>query len=233
MAEAKRLLELGNSANARELLLTLARENPRAADTPEALFLAATANPNLPEARAEFGRLALDHPLSEQAPPALAHVGELSFILGEYGASVTAFKAYRKFETDPRRRRDVDIRLAMALLRSGQYEEALSEFEAIRTKYTDLAGVPELMESRADALLGLGRLEEADALLQKVETGFPNYGFAVKVLFGRGLCAELLGRTSDARRIYREIGSQHAGSIEASLAADRLADIEIPLVPPN
>jgi TolA-binding protein len=50
------------------------------------------------------------------------------------------------------------------------------------------------------------------------------------VLLNRGLCAELLGDADTARRQYTILTEEYPGSLETGLAADRLKDLEIPLI---
>ena len=75
----------------------------------------------------------------------------------------------------------------------------------------------------------MGRVEEAGKIYETIETRFPNYGFAVKVLMSRGICAELLGHADEAGRFYESILGAYPQSIEATLAEQRLADLRRPL----
>lgn len=231
LTEAERTIDAGRVEEGARLLRQLAREHPHSPEAPRALLLAAGTVQDLTEARRGLRRVVLDYPLSPEARLALERIGEFSFILGDYDETVRAFRAFRKLETDPERLKQVGIRLAMALLRSGRYEESRFEFEALRAKNPELEDSPEILEAEADALLALGRIREAALGFERIESRFPNYGFTVKVLLSRGICAELEGRTRQAAEHYERIEREYPRSLEASLAARRLEDLARPLFP--
>lgn len=227
---AKGLLRDGKTEDARVILHALAVNHPRSPEAPEALLLAAGTVPDLDAARKELREVVLNYPLSASGRQALARIGDYSFILGDYEESVKAFKAFRKLETDPILLRQADVQLALALLRSGEFDEARTEFASLRSRYPDLEESPEMLEGEAEALIAVKQIAEADRLLERVENEFPNYTFRSKVLLSRALCAELDGRIEDAQRIYRTVAENYEGSIEATLAGERLADLADPIV---
>ncbi len=231
LARAHALLDEGRVAEARELLLNLAKEYPRSPEAPEAIFLAAETLRDLEQARRELRRVVLEYPRSPHVPNALSRIGEISFILGDHEECVRAYRAYMKYESDPVGLRQAGVQLAFALLRSGDFEQAREVFVRLRANHAELADTPELIEGEADALLAVGLLAQAEPLYERLETDFPNYPFAVKVLLSRAICAELQGRRDEARRYYKTVVDDYPQSIEAPLASSRLDDIEDALVP--
>jgi TolA-binding protein len=157
-------------------------------------------------------------------------MGDLSFILGNYEDSISAYRSFRKLAQNPEDKRKADIRIALALLRSERYEQALKALADVARDYPNLNQTPELLEAEAEALMATGQLAQAAERFESLERGFPNYESAAKVLLNRGLCAELLGDADTARRQYTILTEEYPGSLETGLAADRLKDLEIPLI---
>lgn len=231
LARAKALLERGSSEAARRQLLAIEPQLEGTADAAEARFLAAEALGDLEQARNELRDLVLKYPWAPVTEQALSKIGELSFILGDYDESIKAYRAWRGMAGDPQAAREADLKIAMALLRSSQFQDAEAELARLLAEHPDLSQSPDVLDAHADALLALGRYNEAADLYLNIENRFPNYPFGVKVLMNRGLCAELTGDFEQARVIYRDLIDSYPGSIESSLAGERLQDLERPLVP--
>lgn len=230
LAQAKAALQSGKVEEARAALKDLAREFPRSPEAPEALLVAAGAIPDLGAARDELRPIVRNYPLSAPGRQALSRIGDYSFILGDYDECVRAFKAYLTLETETIPLRQAHIQLALAMLRSGQFVGAQTEFQLLRAKYPDLDKSAEILEGEAESLLALGNFKEADGLLTRVESEFPNYASISKVMLSRGICAELDGRSADAKTIYEGLSSSYPQSLEAGLARDRLNELAQPLV---
>lgn len=234
LAEGKRMLTRGSLGSAREILLQLAKQAPKSAEAPEALFYAATAQEDLTLVRDELRGLVRKYPRSGVTHKALGRIGEISLILGDYAESLSAFRALRRVSDRPEHRRDASSKIILALVRSGAFEQAADEIENAVAEYPDLRRAPEIVDAHGEALLGSGQYGAGSALLAGVETQFPNYEFAAKVLLNRGLCEELGGNAAEASEIYRAVRSRFPDGIESSLAAARLRDLSIPLnAPPH
>jgi tetratricopeptide (TPR) repeat protein len=230
IAAAQSLLENGEVNAARAELFNLAGEIRGTPEAAEALLTAAFALDDIQQTKNELREIVRAYPHESVGRIALARMGELNFILGNYDESIKAYRDFRKIaETDDQRRR-ADFRIALALLHSEKYEEAAKALDAVARDYPDLEASPELFEARGDANMALGNLREAEAAFQLLERDFPNYDSAVKVRMNRGLCAELLGDVGTAKREYALIIQEFPGSLEAGLAVQRLEDLDVPLI---
>ncbi len=232
LAEARTKLDAGRIREARALLLKLAQDSPKSPEAPEALLLAAGANRDLKQGVKELQAIVETYPNAPATREALARIGELSIVIGDYPTAVKALSAYRLMETDPAKGRQADIQVSLALLRAGQYESARKEYEQLLSRYSDLNQSPQILEGLADARLALGEIEPAASLYEQIDKKFPNYESSVKVMMNRGLCAELRGQTEAAKGFYETIQRDYPKSVEAPLAAARLEDLKQPLIPP-
>lgn len=230
LAAGRALLDKGEVDAGRRLLFQLATEIPGTPQAAEALLLAALALDDIDQTKQELREIVRVYPSGDVTRVALSRMGELNFIVGNYGESISAYRDFRKIAETQDQRRQADLRIAIALLRSEQYAEANKALTQVAADYPELRQTPELLEAQGDSLMAIGNLRDASARFDDLQRGFPNYESAVKVLMNRGLCAELLGDSATARREYTRITQDFPGSIEASLAAGRLADLQAPLL---
>lgn len=230
LSAAQALLDKGELDEARRYLFDLALEVHGTPEGAQALMMAALALDDIEQTRAELREIVRAYPSGEVSRMALARMGDLSFILGNYQDSIAAYRDFRKLARKPTDKRKADIRIAIALLRSERYDLALDALEEIEREYPQLQQTPDLLEAQAEALMATGEIAEADERFEALERGFPNYQSAAKVLLNRGLCAELLGDADTAQRQYTTITEEYPGSLEAGLAAGRLEDLNVPLL---
>lgn len=230
LSAAQSLLDKGEIDEARRYLFDLALEIHGTSEGAQALMMAALALNDIEQTRSELREIVRAYPSGEVSRAALARMGDLSFILGNYEDSIAAYRDFRKLAKTPKDKRQADIRIALALLRSERYDQSLEALEEINRDYPQLQQTPELLEAHAEALMATGQIAEADARFEALERGFPNYQSAAKVLLNRGLCAELLGDADTAQRQYTLIAEEYPGSLEAGLAAGRLEDLKVPLL---
>lgn len=230
MSAAQSLIDKGEINEARRYLFDLALEIHGTPEGAEALMMAALALDDIEQTRAELREIVRAYPSGEVSRAALARMGDLSFILGNYEDSIAAYRDFRRIARTAEDKRRADIRIALALLRSERYERALEALQQINNDYPQLQQTPELLEAQAEALMATGRIAEADRRFEALERGFPNYQSAAKVLLNRGLCAELLGDADTARRQYAVITEEFPETLEAGLAAGRLQDLDVPLL---
>lgn len=233
LVRARALMARGSSEAARSQLLALEPQLEGRPEGAEARYLAAQALNDIEQARNELRDLVLKYPWAPVTPDALSRIGELSFILGDYEESLRAYRAWREIATRPEQQREADVRIALSLLQSGQFEEAETALAKLTEASPEMAQSPELIEAHADALMALGRYDEAAQEYREMGDRFPNYQFGVKVLMNRGLCAELSGDFEKAESLYRTLLETYPGSIEASMATERLRDLSEPVVPPT
>jgi TolA-binding protein len=230
IAGARALIDNGEIDAGRAALFNLANEIRGTAEAAEALLLAAFALEDLNQTKRELREILKAYPHESVGRVALARMGELNFILGNYEESIQAYRDFRKIAESDEQRRRADFRIAVALLQSGHYSAAGEALQNVARDYPELETTPELFEARGDAHLALGELREAEAAFQRLERDFPNYDSAVKVRMNRGLCAELLGDIETAERVYALVIQDFPGSLEAGLASQRLQDLRVPLI---
>lgn len=230
LAAAQGLLEDGEIDQGRELLFQLATEIPGTKEAAQALLAAALALDDVDQSKAELREIVRAYPNGEVSRIALARMGELNFIVGNYEESIHAYRNLRKIAENKEQRRDADFKIAVGLLRSEKFAEAQQALLDAARDYPELKDSPEFIEARGDASMAIGQWGEANAFYDTLQRSFPNYESTAKVLMNRGLCSELLGSTDTARQNYAQIIKEFPGTTEAGLAQQRLDDLSSPLV---
>lgn len=232
LVQVRAAIDAGDTAGGRVMAMRIAERHPDSTAAPEALFLATSGLDDLGGAVRELLALVDRYPDSPAAGAALVRAGEFSFLLGDHAGAASAFERYMaRSDASPDRLPQVESRRALALLRAARFPEARAAFEALFDSREEMLESPAMLESYAETLMGLGDHVAAREILDRVDGRFPSYENAVKVLMGRGLCAEILGETEAARRIYSTIVTNYPASLEAPLAGRRVSDLGRPLVP--
>lgn len=189
------------------------------------------------ETRTQLRRYIETHMESpEQIVPVLLRIGEVSLTLNDPVEAGSAFRTARAISDDP----DVDQRallgLAVTATLGGQPDDAARYWSELDQDAPEFAETPDALAARAAWLTAQGDLQGATESWRRLadriaELPSPEAeAWQPRILLGEGLIAELAGRTTEARELYRTIATDWASTPEAELARRRMRDIDRPIV---
>ncbi len=216
-------------AEAKSLLLRIAREHPRSDLAPHALVQLAEIEDNLAEADNILARVIADHPNTEWAEVAWYKRGEVNMLLWDYAAALKMFEQY--LTRNPRSSRTGQIRrqIAACRLKLGETEKALAELTQLIREDPITAAAPETLETLAECHVQMDRTDRALAPLDTLIRKHPTYANFTGAYFLFALCLEDQNRLDEAIAAYQKLTEQFPRSPEARLAALRLEDLRRPL----
>jgi tol-pal system protein YbgF len=114
---------------------------------------------------------------------------------------------------------------AFTLMRGAEYTQAVTTFR------TYLAGCPN-HESVDNAMYWVGfclyssdKFSEAITALKELLAAHPDSRNAGRALYHEARCNQELGKKSEAKKLYEKVVKDHAGTLEAKQAADRLKEM--------
>ena len=111
---------------------------------------------------------------------------------------------------------------AFGKLKAGEYQEAISSFEGFLSQYPASAYAPNAQYWIGEAYYVQRDFDKAWTAFAELETRYPSSLKAADARLKQGLIRVDQGRMNEAREIFQDVATRHAGSSAGRLATERL-----------
>jgi len=112
------------------------------------------------------------------------------------------------------------------LVTHNEYEEALTAFQEYFNKCANDDNLANAHYWTGECYFSLGRFAQAATEFELLTKEYPDSPKVTSALYKLARSWQELGKTSDAKDVFQRVVEEHAGTLEAKQAQDRLKDLD-------